>query len=166
MAMDAEGMKNAIKDKMSGETDASSSNKKFGDAVLEYLCDNIAIVMMWNAANPSSGAKDPVPSFTCSVSGNGTLTPSASLPEMLVKLAALIKGLTISPPAGFALSLIQFNPAGVLTVVMANEDNFDDAMLHFCSQIIVSIKATFPNSAPSSGSHAAFTGATTGMIIS
>jgi hypothetical protein len=166
MAMNTEDMKNAIKDKMFGEKDAASANKKFGDAVLEYLCDNITVVMAWSAKNPSSGVSDPTASFTCTVSGNGTLTPSPSFAAMLVKLATLIKGLTISPPAGFSLTPIRFNPAGVLTVIMANEDNFEDAMLHFCSQTISSIISSFPNPSPFSGSHSAFVGATTGMNIS
>jgi len=164
MSLSASGMKDAIIDALrSGADTAAAANKKFGDAILKNICDTISITYSWNASNPS-GTKDPVVSFQGAVSGGGTLTPSASFPEMLVKLAALIKGLTISPPSGFGVSLA-FNPAGVLTVVMSKETTQDTAMDHFCAQIVASLKSSFPNPAPASGSHGAFTGATTGMVI-
>jgi hypothetical protein len=84
---------------------------------------------------------------------------------MLVKLAALIKGLAITAPAGFAVAPLAFNPAGALTVAMAGEDNQNDAIERFCAQIIAGIISAFPNPAPATGAHGAFTGATTGMTI-
>jgi hypothetical protein len=48
---------------------------------------------------------------------------------------------------------------------MANENTQDAAMEHFCAQIIASVISTFPNPAPAAGTHGAFTGATTGMVI-
>jgi hypothetical protein len=167
MALSVDSMKgdiiNALK---SGADTAEKANKKFGDAVLKNICDNIGISYAWAGVNPSSGSPDPVVMFSASVSGGGTLTPSASLPEMLVKLAAMIKGLAISAAAGFAVAPLAFNPAGKLTVVMANENTQDLAMTSFCAQIIASIKTSFPNPAPASGAHGVFTGATTGMVIS
>jgi hypothetical protein len=84
---------------------------------------------------------------------------------MLVKLAALIKGLTITAAAGFAVAPLAFSPAGALSVAMANEDTQDAAMEHFCARIITGIISAFPNPAPAAGAHGAFTGATTGMVI-
>jgi hypothetical protein len=153
---------NALK---SGADTAEKANKKFGDAILKNICGNVSITYGWGAANPASGAPDPVVTFTATVSGGGTLTPSNSFPLMLIKLATLIKGLTITAAAGFTVAPLVFNPAGVLTVVMANEDTQDAAMEHFCAQIITSIISTFPNPAPAAGAHGAFTGATTGMVI-
>jgi hypothetical protein len=153
---------NALK---SGADTAAKANKKFGDAILKNICDNIGISYGWSAANPASGAPDPVVTFTATVSGGGTLTPSDSLPLMLTKLAALIKGLRITAAAGFTVAPLVFNPAGTLTVVMANEDTQDAAMEHFCAQIITSILSTFPNPIPAAGVHGAFTGATSGMVI-
>jgi hypothetical protein len=153
---------NALK---SGADTAEKANKKFGDAILKNICDNISITYGWAATNPSTGTPDPVVTFTATVSGGGILTPSNSFPLMLIKLATLIKGLTISAAAGFAVAPLAFNPAGVLTVIMANEDTQDTAMEHFCAQIITSIISTFPNPVPAAGAHGAFTGATTGMVI-
>jgi hypothetical protein len=167
MALSAASMKsdiiNALK---SGADTAEKANKKFGDAILKNICDNISITYGWAAASPPpASSPDPVITFTASVSGGGTLTPSASVPLMMIKLATLIKGLTITAAAGFVIAPLAFNPAGALTVVMANEDNQNDAMEHFCAQIITSIISTFPNSAPAMGAHGVFTGATTGMVI-
>jgi hypothetical protein len=85
---------------------------------------------------------------------------------MLVKLAKLIKGLTIQAATGFTVAPLTFNPAGVLDAAMAKEKDQDTAMTNLCTQIIKSIKTSFVNPAPVSGSHAAFTGATTAMVIS
>jgi hypothetical protein len=94
------------------------------------------------------------------------LPVSGSFPLFLIALATLIKSaLIISPPGGFSLAPLTFNPAGALSVTMTNEDNQNDAMLHFCQQCIASLKSSFPNPAPVSGSHGAFVGATTGMVI-
>jgi hypothetical protein len=165
--MNANDMKEAIISKMNKEAgSAAKANKKFGDAVLAYICDNMDITYGWSATNPSSGAPDPVSSFKASISGSGTLPVSGSLPLFLVALATLIKSaLAISPAAGFSLSQLSFNPAGVITVTMAKETTQDAAMQSFCSQIIASLKSSFPNPASASGSHAAFSGATTKMVI-
>jgi hypothetical protein len=147
-----------------GTDNAVKANKKFGDAVIAYLCENIVIQCAWAAANPS-GTADPMVTFTGTVTGEGTLTPSDSFQEMLLKLAVLIKALTITAPAGFLLSGVSFNPAGVLTVQMTGETTQGQAMANFCAQIIKSIKETFPNPAPATGTHGAFAGATTKMVI-
>jgi hypothetical protein len=166
MALSAASMKSDIINALqSGADTAEKANKKFGDAILKNICDNISITYGWAAANPASGAPDPVAMFTATVSGGGTLTPSGSLPIMLIKLATLIKGLTITAAAGFVVAPLAFNPAGMLTVVMANEDTQDAAMEHFCAQIVTGIISAFSNPTPAAGAHGAFTGATTGMVI-
>jgi hypothetical protein len=166
MALLANSMKNDIINALkSGANTAAHANKKFGDAVLKNICDTIQITYGWAAANPS-GAADPVVSFNATVSGNGTLAPSATFEIMLVKLATLIKGLTIQAATGFAVAPLAFNPAGVLKAAMAKEKDQDTAMTNLCAQIIASIKTSFVNPAPVSGSHAAFAGATTAMVIS
>jgi hypothetical protein len=167
MAMVASDMKDAIIAKMNQEAvSAANANKKFGDAVLEYICDNMDITYGWSASNPASGAPDPTTSFKASISGSGTLPVSGNFPLFLIALAVLIKAaLTISPPGGFSLAPLTFNPAGAFSIAMANEDNQENAILHFCQQCIASLKSSFPNPASVSGSHGAFTGATTGMVI-
>jgi hypothetical protein len=166
MALSVSSMKNAIITALqSGADTAESANNKFGDAILNNICDTIQITYNWSASNPSSGAADPVTSFNATVSGSGTLTPSSTMPIMLVKLATLIKGLTISAAAGFTVAPLAFNPLGVLTVVMANENTQDLAMEHFCTQLIDSLKSSFPNPSPAAGAHGVFTGATTRMVI-
>jgi hypothetical protein len=165
MALSVSSMKtdiiNALK---SGADTAANANKKFGDAVLKNICDNIEITYKWKAAN-SSGAIDPAGSFNATVSGSGTLTPS-TFELMLNKLATLIKGLTIQAAGGFTVAPLAFNPAGVLNATMAKERDQDTAMTNLCTQIIASIKTSFVNPASASGSHGAFAGATTAMVIS
>jgi hypothetical protein len=167
MALSVSSMRQDIIEALrSGASTAVDANKKFGDAILKNIVDNISIVYGWSAVNPSSGAADPVVMFSASVSGGGTLTPSASFAEMLLKFDVLIKGLTISAPAGFSVSPLAFNPAGVLTVAMAKETTQYLAMTNFCTRIIASIISSFPNPASASGEHGAFKGATTDMVIS
>jgi hypothetical protein len=165
MALSVSSMKNAITSALqSGADTAEAANKKFGDAVLKNICDTIQIAYTWTAANPASGAPDPVASFNAAVSGNGTLALSSSFAEMLVKLATLIKGLTLSAPTGFTVAPLVFNPSGVLLVSMANEDTQDLAMERFCVQLIASLKSSFPNPTPAAGTHGAFSGAATKMV--
>lgn len=152
MAMAANEMKDAIISKMNNESgSAANANKKFGDAVLEYICDKMDITYAWSASNPSSGAPDPATSFKVTISGNGTLPVSGSFVLFLVALATLIKSsLTFTPPGGFSVSPLIFNPAGVITAAMANETDQDTAMTHFCSQVIASLKSSFVNPSPAS----------------
>jgi len=154
---------NALK---SGADTAAAANKKLGDAVLKHICDNVQITYGWaGVLPPPASTPDPVVLFSASVSGGGTLTPSGSVPEMLLKLAALIKGLAISPAAGFALTPLAFNPAGALAAAMAGETTQEAAIQHFCEQIIASFKLSFINPSPASGTHGTYTGATIGMVI-
>jgi hypothetical protein len=165
--MNANDMKDAIISEMNQESgSAANANEKLGDAVLAYICDNMDITYGWSATNSSTGAPDPVVSFKASISGSGTLPISGSFPLFLVTLATLIKSvLTISPATGFSLSPLAFNPAGVITVTLNNEDTQGTAMQSFCEQLIDSLKSNFPNPGPASGSHAAFVGSTTRMVI-
>jgi hypothetical protein len=167
MSMNANDMKDAIISEMNQEAgSAANANKKLGDAVLAYICDNMDITYGWSATNPSTGAPDPVASFEASISGSGTLPISGSFPLFIVTLAGLIKSaLTISPEIGFSLSPLAFNPAGVITVTLNNEDTQETAMQSFCEQFIDSLKSSFPNPSPASGSHAAYVGLTTKMVI-
>jgi hypothetical protein len=168
MALSASSMKKDIIDAMESKKPdtAAAANKVFGDAILENICDNISITYAWAAVlPPPASTSDPQVSFSATVSGAGTLAPSSTFPEMLIKLATLIKGLTISAPTGFAVAPLAFNPAGVLVAVMANEDNQDLAMTNFCTQIIASIKTSFINPTPAAGTHGTYSGATTGMVI-
>jgi hypothetical protein len=166
MALSVSTMKTEIINALqSGADTAEAANKKFADAILKNICDTMQITYAWSAANPSSGATDPVVFFNAAVSGAGTLTPSNSLAETLVKLATLIKGLTISAATGFTVEPLAFNSLGTLVISMANEDTQDLAMDNFCAQLITSLKTTFPNPTPATGAHGAFTGAATGMVI-
>ena len=166
MALSVGSMKEDIINALKDMDKAVEANKKFGDAILKNICDNIEITYGWAAALTSIPfTVDPQVTFNATVSGGGLLTPSSTFSEMLIKLAALIKGLVISPPAGFLLAPLTFNSAGVLSVTMANEDNQDAAMTNFCSQVIASIISTFINTVPSAGTHAPYSGATIGMVI-
>jgi hypothetical protein len=167
MSMNATDMKKEIVSKMNKEAgSATAANKKFGDAILEYIIANMDITYSWSASNPSSGAADPAVSFKATISGQGTLAPSVSFSDALVEIAELIKtSLAISPASGFSVGSLAFNPDGALAATMGSEDSQDSAMQSFCSQIIESLKSNFPNPTSVSGSHGAFVGATTGMEI-
>lgn len=129
MALSAASMKDDIISALNGISDsADNACKKFGDAILANISRD-AIITYTN----SDGT------FTCRASGFGTLTPSPTFDDMLIKLATLIKQMTISSPSP------NFNPGGVLTVKMNSETSQNSAMQTFCEQVITSIIATFPN---------------------
>jgi hypothetical protein len=165
--MNKTDMKNAIISKIDKEAgSAANANKKFGDAVLEYIVDNMDITFRWSGTNPASGAQDPVTSFKASLSGSGTLAVSSSFAVFLIALATFIKSsIRIFPATGFILSPLSFNPAGLITASQGKENDPDEAMENICDQIITSLKNSFPSPIPAGGSHGAFTGATTRMEI-
>ena len=160
-------MKDAIITEINKEAEsAANANKKFGDAILKYIVDNMEITYGWSATNLSSGASDPQVTFKASLSGSGILVVSSSFEQFLVTLTAFIKSsIAISPATGFTLSPLSFSMTGVIIATKNGLDTQDTAMEKFCSDIITSLKTSFPNPTPASGSHAAFTGATTGMVI-
>jgi hypothetical protein len=167
MALSATKMKEAVIDAMNNKKPdmAVAANKTFGDAVLKNIIDTIEVTYAWAGTNEATGVTDPVIVFTAKVSGNGTLAPSDSVPEMLIKLSTLIKGLTIEAPESFTVSPLKFNPSGLLVAVMAGEKLQDLAMTNLCTQIVASMKVVFINPTPVSGKHGVFTGATAGMVI-
>jgi hypothetical protein len=167
MALSAEKMKDAVMKAMKDKKPdtAVTANKIFGDEVLKNIVDTIDVTYAWAATNEATGATDPIIAFSAKVSGSGTLTPSTTFAEMLIKLSTLIKGLTIEAPDGFEVASLKFNPVGVLVAVMALENTPELAMTNLCTQIVASLKIVFINPTPVSGKHGLFTGATTGMVI-
>ena len=167
MALSAVKMKDAVMKAMKEKKPdtAVSANKIFGDEVLKNIVDTIEVTYTWAATNEATGVSDPALVFSAKVSGSGTLTPSSSFPEMLIKLSTLIKGLTIEAPDGFEVAPLKFNPVGILVAAMALENTHELAMTNLCTKIVASLKVVFINPTPVSGKHGLFTGATTGMVI-
>ena len=174
MALSTASMKSDVLNAMKGVSDdtADKANKRFGDAILKNICNNIDITYSWSAVNiVQPYNNDPTTSFKATVSGSGTLTPSANFNAMLIKLAALIKGLKISSPVSFILTpSLSFNSAAVLSITMNKENKQDSAIEAFCNQLIISVKNSFKNPVPSAGKHEAtdgmiYNGATTSMVI-
>jgi hypothetical protein len=165
MSMKASDMKDAIISEMNKEAgSAVNANKKFGDAILEYIVDNMEITYGWFGTNQSGVTE--TTTFKASLSGSGTLAVSGTFEIFLLTLAAFIKSnITISPATGYTLAPLTFNPTGVIIATKNKINNQDEAMEKFCSEIITSLKLSFPNPASVSGNHAAFSGATTGMVI-
>jgi hypothetical protein len=88
--------------------------KAWGDAFLEYICENIEVKLKWSGAtgvNVVSGNEVDDPTMNLifqvmveGVSGGGTLTPPASgdplpLRSKLSKLTSLVAGLLVTVPA-------------------------------------------------------------------
>lgn len=172
MALSAQSMANAIIKAMDREKPrtAEAANKTLGDAILKNICDTIEVTYFWAGVGPPpASASDPVTMFQATVSGGGTLRPPGQqnpnpLSETMLNLSTLIKGLTITAPAPFALSPLMFNPLGAIEAAMNNETTMEDAMQNLCTRIVASMQ-TFINPQPVAGSHATFSGATTGMLI-
>jgi hypothetical protein len=61
MALSAASMKNDVLNALkSGADTPEKANKKFGDAVLKHICDNITITYGWTAVlPPPSSSPDP-----------------------------------------------------------------------------------------------------------
>jgi len=149
---------------------AEEANRRFGNTVLKNICDNIEITYVWAGFGPPpTSAPDPQNGIiSATVSGGGTLRPATvDFNTWLLSLRGLIMGLTISPPVGFALAPMTFNPASMLTVtMMPTHDTYDAAMTAFCDQLVRSILSTFANPVPVGGANGGmFQGSATGMVI-
>ena len=128
MALSAGSMSRDVLAAITGTGDgAANACRIFGDAVLANIVRD-AEVTYTDEDGPRAIA----------LSGGGTLTPSPTFEEMLAKLAALIRGLSHSPPSP------GFSPAGRLTVSMGRAGTHGAATRTFCAQAIASVVATFP----------------------
>lgn len=181
--LDATGLYNKITEKMENEiagsknypTSASDAFTRFSNAIGEYIAANAEITYGWGAVYtpppPATPIPDPTVTFSASISyGSSVMAVPNSYATFITNLSSFLRtAFALSPPSGFSLSPLTFNPAGAVTIVMANETSYQSAMTKICNQIITQFKSLYINPTPAAGTHLSggltYVGTTASMII-
>lgn len=164
MAINAQDLHGLVRDALAAYSEGDYKNERdnprhmeiMGDTMKGYFEDNIEVMYSWNAANPSSGAPDPVTSFASTVSFPAfDLTSPENLPGLAAKIAAAFRSAVIRHPALWSV------PPGAFKVTQPALPQSSDAGTALMDCIIQPVCAwvkTLVNPAALPGSHAAFTG--------
>ncbi len=168
MAMDAQGMANAIKDAMDNEVQAlngdmskassSAFASAFDNALKTYIEDNCEITYSWVGVSPPPGSTpDPVTTFKATVSyptfqiGNPPDFPGWCILLQAAILTAVITPEPTTPP--FTLGQLAFLLNTPLVMTQSGEaEDYVKALEDVCSQIITWMK-TLLNVIPVPGFH-------------
>jgi hypothetical protein len=137
--------------------------KIMGDTMKNYFEENTVITYGWSATNPS-GTPDPILSFNSEVSFSAfDLTRPMDLPGLVAKIMAAFQGAIIKHPVAWII------PNGTFLIkplVLPQSNNAETALMDCIIHPVCVWVKTLINPAPLSGTHGAFSGATTGMTIS
>jgi hypothetical protein len=163
MAMVAAAMANSIISALNGVDDFSQVGDKLSKAVSDYIKSNATILYAWVGVNPSSGAPDPVVTFTATpaspiapfVMPQGATDPALAMTALGAALSSYISSMLVNPPSDFTIS-----PLNIIAVISLSPSGATaqlPAMTAMAGQIISGLTCT-PAGA---GAHAAFTGAAT-----
>jgi len=170
-----EKMENVIAGKKNYPTSAVDSLTRLSNAIGEYIEENASIIYGWSGVyTPPSGSPvpDPIVTFNASISyGGSVMAVPSSMATFILNLSTFLRtAFTLSAPSDFTLSPLTLNPAGLVTIVMANETSYQTAMTKICSNIITQFKTNYINPTPATGTHlptspTPFIGSTVSMTI-
>jgi len=133
------------------------------ETMQEYFEKNTEITYSWSAKNPSSGSSDPVTSFQSTVKfSKWDLSYPMSLPGLASKIMAATATGVITHAAGFNVA-----PGSYLIKQLVLPQNSDSkqCLMKCIVEPVCEWMITLINPASLSGTHGAFTGATTKMGI-
>jgi hypothetical protein len=176
MAISAKALEQKIKDALAEYNSSEYKNnpenpqhlKVLGDTLKEYFEENTDITYAWAATlPPPASTPDPVVSFKSEVSfPSFDLTTAKGLEMLALLIQAAFVSATIKHASGFTVTpgtfLVKAPP--VLKKISTSEE----AEIAIYSCITVPVCAwvlTLVNPTPLSGTHAAYSGATKGMVI-
>ena len=164
MALNAAALAAKLQNEMRGLT--VNAWEQFGKSTGEYIQQNAVVTYGWAASN-ETGEPDPATSFTqASISGAIGIPQPANWPMFALLLDQMILRFTINAPGAWSITPGKFaGTMGLNIAQMMLTNTFEDAMLKIATAIVTGVKMMV-NPAPLSGSHGAFTGATTYMVIS
>jgi hypothetical protein len=140
--------------------------KIMGDTMKEYFEEKTEITYGWEAyLPPPAGTKDPVTSFQSEVEFPAfDLTPSVNLITLAALIMAAVLNGVINHPAAFSITPGSFAMKSLL-VLPPHPSGPAGAMYNSIVKPTCDWVLTCINPAPLTGTHGAFTGATTGMVI-
>ena len=167
MAMDSSGLANKIKSKTEQLDTPEKANNALWEAICEYVEANAEVVYQWSAVDPD-GSLDPTTTWTGtiitggSLSPNGMKTPEAALSQLSSDMNSNVMTWTVKPDPGFSTSGPTIT-GPTINIKMSMAEDRDSALESISSDIIDGIKAAIPP--VHSGSHGAYTGATTSGVI-
>jgi hypothetical protein len=165
MAISEQALYDAVHEALAAYTEGAYQNEKdtpqhmkvMGDTMKSYFEANLEVSYAWSAANPASGAPDPVTSFVSSVSFSAfDVTMPMSLPGLAAKIQVAFQGALIIHPSAWSV------PPGMFTASVLSLPTSSDAQTALMNSIIRPVCAwvqTLINPVALPGSHAAFTGA-------
>jgi hypothetical protein len=176
MAMTPQGMCDAVKAefkkindatdwKNDGRPGGTAYSDAFDKAVCKYVEDNMSITYVWLAVlPPPASTPDPVTSFQSKLKiADKTIGQPPTVAAWGPLIMACFAKATIEHAAGFTLP-----PGTLLTtaplVISPPPGDYPGPLLGVCTQIYTWLLACI-NPVPLAGSHAAYTGATVGMVI-
>jgi hypothetical protein len=176
MAISAKELDTAIKDALADYNGGAYKNegktprhlKVLGDTMKDYFENNTEITYTWAAVlPPPASTPDPVVTFDSTVSfPSFDLTPAQNLDMLALLIQKAFVSAVINHPGGFAVAPGSFLAILPPTLGRAASLSGADTAIYICICIPVCAWAlTLINPSPLSGSHAAFAGATTGMVI-
>ncbi|MCL2381359.1 MAG: hypothetical protein FWC64_07160 [Treponema sp.] len=176
MAMNPQSMCEAIKEKLEEVTALTGwkDGKRPGDTayteafdkgLIEYVENNMEIEYGWSAVSPSSGASDPVTSFSSRlVVADKIIGQPQNTAVWGQLIRACFSGGVIQHPSAFA----GVAPGSLLTitppVITPLHGDFPRPLLSACEHIYAWLLSTI-NPASLAGNHGPFIGATTRMVI-
>lgn len=154
MSLDKIEMSEAIQAKMSElpgtSLSAVNAQRKFAEAISEYLTDNMEITFSWTAQTTTSPViVDPVVSFDAKVSWSSfLLVPSVSLVEWGTQLYSQVLGASVipvknktdSPGDYFAITDVGLGPIPWNPLLQTNINTYPESIEAMCEQIISRIK--------------------------
>lgn len=158
-----DGLKDALKNSVSGMTDYSGARKSFWSALQSYFKDNAEVTYSWTGAN--SEGPDPVKVIDATLDTSpgqlsGAVWKDNALTSFASSLNTEIAKWRVSWPAGWSLSPALVIPN--ISLSFSNLTDQDSAFLHICSEIITGVKNATPEA---SGSHGGYAGGATFVSI-
>ena len=176
MAISAAALEGAIKTALNdynngaykNETDNPLHLKVMGEAMKGYFEKNIDIIYAWSAVlPPPASTPDPVVSFKSIVTFSSfDLTASRGLDDMALYIAHSFATATIKHASGFTVTPGSFFVSLAPPLGKITDQKMADKAILLCIAIpVCAWVLTLINPAALAGTHAAYTGATTGMVI-
>jgi len=128
-----------------------------------YFEKNIEITYNWSAANPSSGAPDPVIFFKSAVKyTKWDLTKPMTLEGLALKIMTATASGIINHPIEFLVIPGSFL---IKPLILQKHTIAEECLMKCIVEPVCNWIKTLINPAPLSGTHTVFAGATTGMAI-
>ena len=175
MSLNTNDLKDTMKDSVNNLTDSSAAMTALGNAIANYILNNIEFVFAWTATNSVSpyDVENTTPSgemitLIITLSPSGSTDSSTSLSQFGSQITTGIQSGTLNiTEAGYTTTPVTWSNIPVLSISMNQETTPDAAFLSISNQIIdwLTDSGNKP-SASCAGSHGTYVGAGTVSSVS